>query len=68
MQVVANRTKSKAFLSAHFIVYVDIPGDISCNSLGLDLLIAVGSAAMFSSVNPMHQHKAGIMCRLCLCY
>ena len=33
-------------LLAQSIVYIDIPGDISCNSLGLDLLIAVGSAAM----------------------
>ena len=43
----ADRTSSKSIvLLAQSIVYVDIPGDISCNLLGLDLLIAVGSAAI----------------------
>ena len=47
MQVVANRNKLKSIiLLAQSWVYVDIPGDISFNSLGLDLLLALDSTAM----------------------
>ena len=48
MQVVANRTSSKSIvLLAQSGSYVDIPGISHIMHSGLDLLIAVGSAAMF---------------------
>ena len=47
MQVVANRTSSKAFLLAQSGSYVDIPRISHMVPSRLDLLIAVGSAAIF---------------------
>ena len=48
MQVVADRTSLESIvLLAQSMVYVDISGISHIMHFGLDLLIAVGSAAMF---------------------